>query len=114
MGNALSLSSPMITSWCRTGDCVLASPRNSAFPAGPLNSIASRAPLRMSRMCASSRGKVRLRALQDSLAPNPIGTPLDGALRYEIHLAPDDAGKLLFHRDVVQQTPVGVRGKACQ
>src|SRR5260370_479429 len=68
----------------------------------------------MSRRCASSRSKVWLRALQDGLATDPIRTPLDGALRHEIHLASDDAGEFLFHRDVIQQAPVRVGGEPYQ
>ena len=86
-----SCSPPMIRSWCRIADWVFASPRNSTFLANPLNSVVRRAALRMSRRCASSRGKVWLRALQDGLAPDPVGAPLDRASRNQIHLSPDDS-----------------------
>src|ERR1700730_12235164 len=113
-GDILFTASPIIRSWCRTADWVFASCRNSAFSAGPSNSIAMRAAFRMSRRCASSRGKVWLRALQDGLAPDPIRAPLDRALRYEIHLAADDTREFLFHSDVIHQAPVRVRGKPYQ
>src|ERR1043166_4134471 len=89
-GDILLTASPMIRSWCRPADWVFASPRNSVLSVGPLNSIAKRAALRISRRYASSRGKVRLRGLQYRLTPDPVGTPLDSAFRYEIHLAADD------------------------
>src|SRR5271157_4004437 len=104
--DTLLTASPMIKSWCRTADWVFASSKNSAFPVGPLNSIARRAALRISRRCASSRSKVWLRALQDGLAPYPIRAPLDRSLRHEVHLAPDDTGEFLFHRNVIHQAPV--------
>ncbi len=61
-----------------------------------------------------SRSKVWLRALQDGLAPNPVGAPLDRALRDKVHLAPDDAGEFLFHSDVIHQAPVRIRGELHQ
>jgi hypothetical protein len=53
--------------------------------------------------------KVWLCAFQDGFAPDPIGTPFDRALRREVYFVPDDVSQLLFHRDMIQQAPVGVR-----
>lgn len=89
-------------SWCSTADWVLASARNSGWSADPLNSIARRAAFKMSRRCASSRDKIGLRRLQDGLASNPVGAPLNRTPRDQVYFAAEDPGQILLHRHEIE------------
>src|SRR5450756_3218853 len=68
----------------------------------------------MSKIVASSRDIHRFRTAQDRFAANPVFAPLDGAAADEVDLSTYDTDQLVFHRDMVEQAPFGIRCEAGQ